>query len=143
VIGDEQIDAGLAPLRPVGYAKVPVEGKWRHPPFEERTVGDRLLAVLCTDPGVALPAVDRHSGEVLLIDDDGSVQQPVPGLSDPHQLPDLRKGPLGSSRSVARSRCSSDARLFTAGPGALPAGSRTTTRPCRSWRFDVPLRTAL
>ncbi|MEV6851254.1 SUKH-4 family immunity protein [Actinoplanes sp. NPDC051411] len=74
MIGDERIEDGLAPLRPVGYGKVPVEGKWRHAPFEDRAVGDRLVAVLSIDPGVALLAVDRNGGEMLLIDDDGSVQ---------------------------------------------------------------------
>jgi hypothetical protein len=72
VIGDEQIEATLAPLRPLGHSKIPFEGKWQHPPFEDRMVNDHSVAVLCVDPGVARLAADRRSGTVLLIDEDGT-----------------------------------------------------------------------
>lgn len=74
MIGDEQVEAGLAPLRPAGYGKVPVEGRWQRAPFEDRVVQDRPVAVLCIDPGVAQLVVDRGSGEVFLIDEGGSAQ---------------------------------------------------------------------
>jgi len=72
VIGDEEINVGLRPLRPIGYGKVPVEGKWRQAPFADRTVQDRVVAVVCDDPGVAMVVVDRRSGEVLLVEEPGS-----------------------------------------------------------------------
>jgi hypothetical protein len=67
VISDETIMDILAPLRPVTYAKVPVEGRWQQSPFPERTVGDRPVAVLCDDPDVAALVVDRQDGTVLYV----------------------------------------------------------------------------
>lgn len=74
MIGDEEISAGLQPLRPIGYSKVPVEGEWRQAPFAERVLPDRVVAVVCEDPGVAMVTVDRRSGEVLLVGQDGGSQ---------------------------------------------------------------------
>jgi hypothetical protein len=73
VISDEEIETALSPLRPLTYSKVPIEGQWRRPPFENRQAGERTAAILCTDPGIATLTVDRHSGEVILLDEDGTI----------------------------------------------------------------------
>lgn len=71
VISDETIMEALAALRPITYAKVPVEGRWQQSPFPERTVGERLVAVLCDDADVAALVVDRADGSILITTEDG------------------------------------------------------------------------
>ncbi|WP_326562151.1 SUKH-4 family immunity protein [Micromonospora sp. NBC_01796] len=56
----------LAALRPITYAKVPVEGRWLPSPLPERAIGERVVAVLCEDPDVACLVVDRTDGTVLI-----------------------------------------------------------------------------
>lgn len=70
---DPEIAAGLARLRPIGYKQVPVEGTWRQDPFPEREFDGRVLAVVCEDPGISVVAVDRRSGEVWLVAEDGTL----------------------------------------------------------------------
>ncbi|WP_329105215.1 SUKH-4 family immunity protein [Micromonospora sp. NBC_01699] len=60
----------LAPLRPLTYAKVPIEGRWQQSPFPEHTIGERPVAVLCDDPDVATLVVDRVDGTVLFVTKD-------------------------------------------------------------------------
>jgi SUKH-4 immunity protein len=71
---DDEIAEALAPLQPVNYRKVPVEGKWRkQPPYPDRDADGRTLAVLCEDPEVSVVGVDRATGEVWLLLDDGQL----------------------------------------------------------------------
>jgi SUKH-4 immunity protein len=71
VQSDDAIERSLAPLRPITFRKVPVEGRWRTPPFPDRVIGDRTIAVVCEDPGISALGVDRDGGQVLLVAPDG------------------------------------------------------------------------
>ncbi|WP_433185950.1 SUKH-4 family immunity protein [Actinoallomurus sp. CA-150999] len=71
---DDAIERALAPLRPITYQKVPVEGRWRKPPFPDHVLDGRTMAVVCEDPGIALLGVDRDGGEVLIVDADEGAQ---------------------------------------------------------------------
>jgi hypothetical protein len=71
---DDEIAEALAPLQPINYSKVPVEGRWRRqPPYPDREADGRTLAVLCEDPDVSVVGVDRASGEVWLLLADGEL----------------------------------------------------------------------
>jgi hypothetical protein len=58
MLSDQEIVAGLAPLRPIGYKKIPIEGEWREDPFASCDVDDRVFAVVCDDPWIMMMVVD-------------------------------------------------------------------------------------
>ncbi|WP_345430872.1 SUKH-4 family immunity protein [Actinoallomurus vinaceus] len=64
---DDAIERALTPLRPITYAKIPVEGRWRKPPFPDHLLDGRTVAVVCEDSGISLLGVDRDGGEVLIV----------------------------------------------------------------------------
>jgi hypothetical protein len=71
---DEEIVEASAALAPIGFRKVPVEGRWmKNRPFRERVVGEQTTAVVCEDLDILAVVVDRSSGEVLLVDPDGAI----------------------------------------------------------------------
>jgi hypothetical protein len=74
VESDDAIERALARLRPITYQKVPVEGRWREPPFPDRVLDGRTMAVVCEDAGISLLGVDRDGGEVLIVDPDEGAQ---------------------------------------------------------------------
>ena len=74
MLSDDEIATALDPLRPLGYGKVPIEGSWSAPPFADRVVDDRTMAVVCEDVGISALLVDRGNGQVWIIDPDGSGQ---------------------------------------------------------------------
>ncbi|MFD0555835.1 SUKH-4 family immunity protein [Stackebrandtia endophytica] len=49
------------------HSAVPYPGTWLAAPFEDRHVGDRVFAVVATDPGLSTIGVDRASGEPWLL----------------------------------------------------------------------------
>lgn len=65
VLTDQQIDDAL---RAVARKKVPFEGAWAKAPYPERSHDGRTFAVLADDPEVEALAVDRASGEVVVLD---------------------------------------------------------------------------
>ncbi|GAB3981309.1 SUKH-4 family immunity protein [Actinoallomurus acanthiterrae] len=71
---DDAIERALAPLRPITYRKIPVEGRWRKPPFPDHVLDGRTMAVVCEDAGISLLGVDRDSGEILIVDPDEGAQ---------------------------------------------------------------------
>ncbi|MGQ0841788.1 SUKH-4 family immunity protein [Actinokineospora sp.] len=71
MITDEMIDAELAALWPVTPRKIPFAGTWVVGPYPDRDVDRRTVAVLAYGPGIAAMGVDRATGEVLRLDDDG------------------------------------------------------------------------
>jgi hypothetical protein len=67
---DETLADALARRSPVPYP-----GRWLSPPFQERIVGDRILALVAVDDGLSAIGVSRSDGAVWLLPDDGE-----PGL---------------------------------------------------------------
>jgi hypothetical protein len=67
---DPQIASALASLPDV----TPLSGEFEAPPFKDRVIGTRVLAVLSDDPGICALLVDRSTGEVVLLDPEGRVQ---------------------------------------------------------------------
>ncbi|MFK3982825.1 SUKH-4 family immunity protein [Micromonospora sp. NPDC050397] len=98
MLSDEWIVDVLAALRPITYAKVPVEGRWQQPPYPERTVGGRLVAVLCEDPEVASLVLDRADGTVLYLPADEE-----PALVN-RSLPQLVDASRAYTRAARRAR---------------------------------------
>jgi SUKH-4 immunity protein len=67
---DDAIEAVLGPLRPITYRHVPCAGDWNPPPFDDRVINGRTVAVVCEDPGLQAMVVDREDGRVLHVDPD-------------------------------------------------------------------------
>ncbi|WP_405719710.1 SUKH-4 family immunity protein [Streptomyces sp. NBC_01537] len=73
---DHEIARMLAPVA-AGELLVPYPGMWAHPPYRPRAG----RPVIAHDPGVTVIVVDRDSGTVLLLDEDGeSVPNSSPAM---------------------------------------------------------------
>ncbi|GAA1693839.1 hypothetical protein GCM10009830_47050 [Glycomyces endophyticus] len=59
---DQQIARDLA-----DRADTPYPGEWQEPPFREHRAGDRVYALVASDPGLSDIGVDRAGGGVWLL----------------------------------------------------------------------------
>lgn len=69
-VNDEQIARDLA-----DRAEIPYPGEWQRPPFRELRLGDRVFALVASDPGLSDIGVDRADGGVWLLPAEGESAQ--------------------------------------------------------------------